>query len=48
LYENLWEAISSGDRSKLEVKPEQAVEVLRIIELGQRAAKEERIIPAQA
>ncbi|ORY21525.1 NAD binding Rossmann fold oxidoreductase [Naematelia encephala] len=44
LYANLYEAISSGDKSKLAVKPEQAIDVLRIIEIGQKAAKEERIL----
>ena len=45
LYANLYEAISTRDRSKLEVKPEQATDVLRIIELGQKAAKEGRVVP---
>jgi len=47
LYANLYDVISSGDQSKLVVKPEQAIDVLRIIELGQKAAKEERLVYAK-
>jgi predicted dehydrogenase len=46
LYANLYEAIKGG-KDKLIVKPEQAIDVLRIIELGQKAAKEERIVSAR-
>ena len=44
LYANLYEVIISGDKSKLIVKPEQAIDVLRLIELGQKAAREERVV----
>ena len=46
LYENLYEAIRV-DKSKLIVKPEQAVQVLRIIEMGQKAAKQERLVSSK-
>ena len=45
IYRNLYEVIRSGDRSRLAVKPEETVDVLRLIELGQRSSKEGRIIP---
>lgn len=44
LYANLYDVISTGDKSKLIVKPEQAIDVLRLIELGSKAAKEERLV----
>jgi predicted dehydrogenase len=44
LYTNLHEAISSRDSSKLEVKAEQAVDVLRLIELGLQSSREGRIM----
>lgn len=47
LYENLYNVIKSGDKSRLEVKPQQAIDVLRLIELGQKAAKEERVVYVQ-
>ena len=47
MYANLYDVISSGDKSKLVVKPEQAIDVLRIIELGQKAAREERLVYAK-
>ena len=46
LYANLYDAITAKDSSKLIVKPSQAIDVLRIIELGQQAAKEDRIVSA--
>lgn len=44
LYTNLYEAIRSNDPAKLEVKAEQAVDVLRLIELGLQSSKEGRIV----
>ncbi|ORY31438.1 oxidoreductase [Naematelia encephala] len=44
LYENLYEAISSGDSKKLAVKPEEAIEVIRIIQLGLKSAKEGKVL----
>ena len=44
LYENLYEVLVSGDRSKLAVKPEEAVDVLRLIELGKKSSLEGRVI----
>lgn len=47
LYTNLHQAISSSDASKLEVKPEQAVNVLRLIELGLQSSREGRVMPVK-
>ena len=44
LYENLYEVLMSGDRSKLVVKPEEAADVLRLIELGKKSSIEGRVI----
>ncbi len=45
LYRNLYEVIRSGDRSKLAVKPEETVNVLKLIELVKRSSEEGKIIP---
>ncbi len=45
LYRNLHGVIVSGDRSKLAVKPEETVDVLKLIDLGNRSSKEGRVIP---
>ena len=47
LYRNLAEAIGAGDRTRLAVKPEEAVEVLRLIELAQRSSRERRVVDVE-
>ncbi|WVF70207.1 hypothetical protein IAT40_004995 [Kwoniella sp. CBS 6097] len=44
LYLNLFEAIDGADRSKLAVKKEQVLSVLRIIELARKSSDEGRVI----
>ena len=44
LYSNLYDAITSKDPGRLAVKPEEAVEVLRLIELGVRSSREGRVL----
>ncbi len=45
LYRNLYEVMTTGDRTKLAVKPEETVDVLKLIELGKRSSIKGRIIP---
>ncbi|OCF59191.1 hypothetical protein L486_03693 [Kwoniella mangroviensis CBS 10435] len=45
LYENLYESINSGDRSKLSVKSEQVLTVLKIIELARKSSEQGRVLP---
>lgn len=45
IYPNLYGAIRKGDRGRLAVKPEETVDVLKLIELGKRSSQEGRIIP---
>ncbi|KAK4687183.1 hypothetical protein P7C73_g2950, partial [Tremellales sp. Uapishka_1] len=47
IYENLHEAITSGDRSKLLVQPEQVIWTAKIIELGLRASKEGKVLSVE-
>src|SRR5690606_37913938 len=42
-YENIYEAIT--EKSELEVKPQQAREVIKIIELATQSSAEKRVIP---
>ena len=43
-YENVAKAIESGDRSLLEVKPEEALLVIRLLELCRVSAKEGKTV----
>jgi hypothetical protein len=44
LYENIHTALTMGDKSLLEVKPEQTVDVLRLIEAAFVSTKERRLV----
>lgn len=44
IYESMFEAISSGDASKLAVKPEEAIWTMRIIEMGNKSSREGRVV----
>ncbi|BEJ01899.1 hypothetical protein CcaverHIS631_0605810 [Cutaneotrichosporon cavernicola] len=47
IYENMFEAITSGDTSRLAVQPEQAIWTMRIIEMGNTSSREGRFIDVQ-
>ena len=48
-YENLADAVSAGGGSeKLEVKPEQAALVIKVIEAAKQSSEEQRTIPFEA
>lgn len=44
LYKSLYEAIRSGNRDALLVKPEESAEVIKVIELGMKASKEGKVL----
>lgn len=45
LYENLYDAIATRDASRLAVKEEEYVDVIRLIELGLQSSAEGRVLP---
>jgi predicted dehydrogenase len=47
IYESMYDAIASGDASRLAVKPEQAIWTMRLIELGNTSSREGRVIDVQ-
>jgi predicted dehydrogenase len=44
LYTNLHEAIASMNPDRLAVKPEETIEVLRLIELGGQSSREGKVL----
>lgn len=44
IYESMYEAISSGDATKLAVKPDEAIWTMRVIEMGNKSSREGRTI----
>jgi scyllo-inositol 2-dehydrogenase (NADP+) len=44
LYSNLYEAITTNDPSKLAIKPEEAVVVLKLIELAKKSSREAQVM----
>lgn len=48
IYENVYDAITSKDPSKLAVQPDQAIWTMKIIELGNKSSKEGRVIDVKA
>jgi hypothetical protein len=44
IYQNLFEAIKSGDRELLLVKPEETIQVLKLIELALLSSEQGRAV----
>jgi scyllo-inositol 2-dehydrogenase (NADP+) len=44
LYANLYDAITANDPSRLAVKPDEAVIVLKLIELAQKSSHEGQVL----
>lgn len=44
LYESLYDALITGDTDRLDVKPEQCVDVLRVIDAAFLSHREGRVV----